>query len=134
MSSIYAALHLALEGRPLAANGRYVVRDWVHVHDVARAIIDLLIAPNLNYDVYNVTGEALTTEQLLKAVTAAVRGTSVDWVESASNANVPLLTERIPAPLSIDRLTADIGFRPRYSTREGIHAYAAWLRRRATPS
>ncbi len=130
MSSIYLALHLALEGTPLTANGRSVLRDWVHVSDVARAIVDLLAAPRLHHHTYNVTSEAVKTEQVLNAVVAAVPGTTVGWVESASNANVPLFSELVPAPLSIDRLQADIGFKPRFSVVEGVSAYADWLRRR----
>jgi nucleoside-diphosphate-sugar epimerase len=132
MSSVYLALHLALHGTPLTANGRSVIRDWVHVSDVARAIVDLLAAPRLGHHTYNVTSEAVTTEQLLNAVAAAVPGTTVGWVELASNANVPLFSELAPAPLSIDRLQADIGFKPRYSVIEGVNAHANWLRRRTS--
>lgn len=130
MSSIYLALHLALDGTPLRANGRSVIRDWVHVSDVAHAIIHLLAAPRLDHHTYNVTGEAVTTEQLLTAAVAAVPGATVDWVESVSNANVPVFSEQVPAPLSVERLKADIGFAPRYSVDEGVNAYAAWLRSR----
>jgi UDP-glucose 4-epimerase len=130
MSSIYLALHLALAGAPLRANGRSVIRDWVHASDVAGAIVDLLDGQCLNYDTYNVTGEAVTTERLLQAVVAVIPGTTVDWVQSASVANVPVFSEQVPAPLSIDRLRADVGFAPRYSLVEGVSAYAAWLRGR----
>jgi UDP-glucose 4-epimerase len=130
MSSVYLALHLALHGTPLTANGRSVIRDWVHVSDVVRAIVDLMEAPRLNHHTYNVTSEAVTTEQLLNAVVAAVPGATVGWVELASTANVPLFSEQVPAPLSIDRLKTDIGFEPRYAVVEGVNAYANWLRSR----
>jgi UDP-glucose 4-epimerase len=130
MSSLYLALHHALAGKPLTANGRSIIRDWVHVTDVARAIVDVLTAPRLGHQTYNVTGEAVTMEQLLYAVVAAVPGATVDWVEAPSNANVPVFTEQVPAPLSIERLKADVGFVPRYSVIEGVSAYADWLRSR----
>jgi UDP-glucose 4-epimerase len=132
MSSVYLALHLAIQGTPLTANGRSVIRGWVHVTDVARAVVDLLTAPRLHHHTYNVTGEAVKTEQVLNAVVAAVPGTTVGWVESASNANVPLFSDLVPAPLSIERLQADIEFKPQFSVVEGIDAYANWLRSRTS--
>lgn len=130
MSTVHAAIRLALAGEPLrtpaaAAERR---RDWIHGQDAARAMIALLAAPSPSHRIYNLSGAAVTTERLLAAVAAAVPGTRIEWVSDREQANVP-----VPGPdaagrnLDCRRLRDDIGVRPPIGIEAGVRDEVARL-------
>ncbi len=93
---------------------RPACRDWLYVRDAVAGIMALLDAGTLPHDVYNVAAGyewPLTAwcEQL------QARYPGFRWALAASEAaNVNLFDRADRAPLSIARLCADTGFRPRF--------------------
>ena len=103
--------------------------DYVHVEDVARAIIALLRAPRLRYSTYNIAQGVTTTI-----------GELVDWaaekapgfhaqVSAASEADI-VQDESLRAGMwgayDISRISTETGWRPR-PVREALHAYMDWI-------
>ena len=127
MSPVYNAVHLALSGQPIRCNDRYAPRDHVHVHDVAHAISLVLHTPDLAHDIYNIAGDNVTTEALLAAVAAAVPDTSIEWVDSAEDANFPV-SAAVRGPLDMSRLRADTGYVQRFGIEDGVAEYVGWVR------
>lgn len=123
MSTVHAAIRLALAGEPLRAPAAAAERrrDWIHGQDAARAMIALLAAPAPSHHVYNLSGAAVTTERLLAAVAAAVPGTRIEWVGDRDRANVPA-PGAAAAGRNLDcrRLRDDLGVRPPIGIEAGV--------------
>lgn len=84
-------------------------RDWVYSRDVAGAVLALIDKGTPRFDLYHV-GPG-TTWKLSEW--AAALGASVSVGNSP---NVDLFGDRDRAMLVIERLTADLGYRPRFTT------------------
>lgn len=56
MSSICTLVRLAVQGKPTKVDAVEERRHYVHTWHVARGIVDLLQAPSLAHEVYNVSG------------------------------------------------------------------------------
>jgi UDP-glucose 4-epimerase len=122
--------HLAVQGTPcVRVNTLAAAGDYVHVEDVARAIIALLRAPRLRYSTYNIAQGVTTTI-----------GELVDWaaekapgfhaqVSAASEADI-VQDESLRAGMwgayDISRISTETGWRPR-PVREALHAYMDWI-------
>jgi UDP-glucose 4-epimerase/UDP-glucuronate 4-epimerase len=129
MSAVHIALELALAGQPLRCLAPQHSRDWIHGRDAARAMIALLRSATLSHGVYNLGGEAIAMERLLRAVAAAVPGSTVEWVDRPEAANVP--SNRDPDAfrnMDTGRLRRDVGFQQSIGIDEGIRETADWLR------
>lgn len=126
MSHVYRAVHLALRGETLRCNNPAAVYDWVSGEDVGQALLQLLTAPDLTRDTYNLAGEATTMERMVRAVTAAIPGSRVVW-GSAEDANLPVPARNPRGPLDASALERDTGYRPRRTIESGIRAYVAAL-------
>lgn len=122
--------HWAREGRGrLRVNSLDGAGDYVHVEDVAGAILKLLAAPRLSYGVYNIASGSLTRV-----------GDFIDWaaerfpgftgeVVPAAEADLvqdPSLKDGMWGAYDIARLQTDTGWRPR-PARQAFHAYLDWL-------
>lgn len=122
--------HAAVEGRHvLTVNAFEGVGDYIHVRDVARALIALLEAPRLTYSVYNVAYGALTSVADFIAWAAerypGFHG-ALAPAETAELVQDPNLRDGMWGAYDISRLTADTGWRPR-PAREAFHDYLGWL-------
>ena len=122
--------HLAVQGTGcVRVNTLTAVGDYIHVEDVARAVIALLQSPRLRYATYNVAQGVTTTI-----------GELVEWAAE----KVPGFHARISAPADADivqqerqragmwgaydisRICAETGWKPR-PVREALHAYMDWI-------
>jgi UDP-glucuronate 4-epimerase len=91
---------------------------YVHVDDVASAIITALDAKHLPRRVYNVgSGEALTLPQIVHAAAPILPNLQVSLTPGADD--VP---DR-QTEFSITRIAEDLGWRPRFSLADGLAAY-----------
>lgn len=130
MSTVYTALRLALAGEPLraAAPAAGWRRDWLHGQDAARAMAALLRAAAPRHNLYNLSGEPISTARLLDAVAAAVPGTRIEWVDDPGRANVPA-PDAAAAGRNLDcrRLRRELAVAPEIGIEAGIRAEAARL-------
>ncbi|HEX4152214.1 MAG TPA: NAD(P)-dependent oxidoreductase [Steroidobacteraceae bacterium] len=122
--------HLALEGRPVVrVNTLDAVGDYIHVEDVARAIVSLLNAPRLNYSAYNVAcGTTASIGDIVGWVAQKVPGFGAQIAPpgEADLVQDPLLKEGMWGAYDISRIGMETGWKPR-PTREALHAYMDWI-------
>jgi UDP-glucuronate 4-epimerase len=94
------------------------IYHYIYVDDVARAILATLDARELPHRVYNIgSGEAMTMQAILEAVTAAnpqMRGRLV-----AGKDDVP----DVQTAFDISLIDEDLGWRPRFTVGQGVAAY-----------
>jgi UDP-glucuronate 4-epimerase len=109
--------------------GRDFHRQYVHVDDVADAILLALDAAAFSQPAYTITGDSFLT---LGQVAATVRKVlpRADITMEAGRDPVDDVQERF----DISAAAADLGYRPRVALEDGVRSYAAWLaaRRSAT--
>ncbi|HZE43499.1 MAG TPA: NAD(P)-dependent oxidoreductase [Steroidobacteraceae bacterium] len=122
--------HCALEGRgPLRVNSLDGVGDYIHVEDVARAVLRLLAAPRLAYRAYNIASG--TTSSVRDFVAWAAEKVPAFQAEVAPAAEAdlvqdPTLKDGMWGAYDISRIQAETGWRPR-PVRQAFHAYMDWL-------
>jgi nucleoside-diphosphate-sugar epimerase len=99
-------------------------RDWLYSRDVAGTLLALIDKTNPRFDLYHVgPGTTWPLSQWATALGAGVR--------VGDAANVDLFGDRDRAMLAIDRLTGDLGYRPRFTSAAACAAdYLKWA---ATP-
>lgn len=122
----------ALRNEPIVATqaGLDFARDWTYIDDTARGIEAALFAPQLSYDVYNLSsGVSQSIQEIIDATAEVVPGTRVRVTDDPDEVNINLISGKPRGPLSIERLVADVGFRPEVGLREGVQAFIAWWRR-----
>jgi UDP-glucose 4-epimerase len=122
--------HMAVEGRAcVRVNTLEAVGDYIHVEDVARAIVLLLRAPRLRYTSYNIAQGVTTTLGELVGWAAekapgfraqVCTGSDVDILQD------PALRSGMWGAYDISRLTAETGWKPR-PAREAFHGYMDWI-------
>jgi UDP-glucose 4-epimerase len=122
--------HMALDGVPrVRVNTLDAVGDYIHVEDVARAMVSLLKSPQLHYGVYNIaSGTTTTIADLISWAAEKVPGFAAEVVPAAEADIVqdPTLKDGMWGAYDISRITAETAWRPR-STRAGLHAYMDWI-------
>jgi nucleoside-diphosphate-sugar epimerase len=128
MSLAYEVVRLALAGEEIRLAHLDHVRDWILAEDLGRAILAVLDAPALPHRIYNLAGDRGYTHRELLDTLGRVVPVRYRQVPDA-DANVPpRQTQKRRGPLSIARLTADTGYRPRYSLEAGLRHYVEWVR------
>ena len=127
LSPILQVTALAAEGRTavLPRRGR---RDWIYSRDVAAALVALLDAPMPMLRVYNVgLGREWSVEDWCAKLVTAFPGFTYCLAGKRTPANIDYQGDRDRAPLAIDRLARDVGFRPRFGLDEAFSDYLDWL-------
>ena len=111
------------EARKSVVLPRDTPRDWVYSRDVAGAVLALIDKASPRFDLYHVgPGTTWPLSQWATALGATVR------VGAAPN--VDLFGDRDRAMLAIARLTADLGYRPRFTSAAACaEDYLRWLNR-----
>jgi UDP-glucose 4-epimerase len=121
---------LALDGaRRVRVNTLDAIGDYVHVEDVARAIIALMAVPRLRYSCYNIaSGQTSSIRDIVGWVTEKVPGFAAEVVapELADVLQDPTLRDGMWGAYDISRICAETSWRPR-APREAMHAYMEWL-------
>jgi UDP-glucose 4-epimerase len=122
--------HSALEGRgPLRVNSLDGVGDYIHVEDVARAVLSLLAAPRLAYSVYNIASGTTSSVSDFVAWAAEKAPGFKAQVVAPGDADLvqdPMLKDGMWGAYDISRIQAETGWHPR-PMRQAFHAYMAWL-------
>jgi UDP-glucose 4-epimerase len=122
--------HCALEGSGrLRVNSFDGLGDYIHVEDVARAILSLLTAPRLAYSVYNIaSGTTSSVGDFVAWAAEKVPGFQAEVVPAADADLVqdPMLKDGMWGAYDISRIQAETGWRPR-PVRQAFHAYMDWL-------
>jgi UDP-glucose 4-epimerase len=122
--------YMALDGiKRIRVNTLDAVGDYIHVEDVASAIIALLRAPRLRYSAYNVAcGETTTIGDLIGWAAEKVPGLAAEIVEpeAADVLQDPNLRDGMWGAYDIARISAETGWRPR-PMRTAFQAYMDWI-------
>jgi len=104
------------------------LRDWVYARDVAQAVLLLLDAPRLNHPVYNVgSGFRWTIEDWCRRLVARHPQLKHRLSSDPAECNIDLHGPLDRAPLAIDRLNQELGYRPRYDLDAAFTDLMAWL-------
>lgn len=127
MSSPCLAAHLALAGETLKPNAPHVTQCFIHAMDVAKGVRLVLTTSELKHDTFNLAGEPVPQERMIKAVTSAVPSTRVEWVDSEDEANIPLSAGSGQIAFDNSRMWRETGFQPDYRIETGIEQYVEWL-------
>ena len=122
--------HMAVDGvKRVRVNTLTAVGDYIHVEDVARAIVSLLRAPALRYSAYNVAaGATATVGDLVGWAAEKVPGFHAE-ITAAGEADIlqdATQWDGMWGAYDISRITAETGWKPR-PVREGLHAYMDWI-------
>jgi UDP-glucose 4-epimerase len=122
--------HMAVEGvKRVRVNTVDAVGDYIHVEDVARAIVSLLHAPRLRYSAYNIAmGHTATLGNL---VSWAAEKYPSFHAEIAAAAEADILqdsrnSDGMWGAYDIARITSETGWTPR-PVREAFHGYMDWI-------
>jgi UDP-glucose 4-epimerase len=122
--------HMALDGiRCVRVNTLDAVGDYIHVEDVASAIVALLRAPHLRYSAYNIAcGATASIRDMVGWAAEKVPGFRAEIVpaEQADIVQDPTLRDGMWGAYDISRLGAETGWKPR-PMREALHAYMDWI-------
>jgi UDP-glucose 4-epimerase len=117
-------VHAAVEGKPghfdrIPAGDEH---DYCYVKDAGAGLALLQTAPALRHRVYNVgSGRATSNEQLAAAVRKAVPSADIELGTGKPATQ--------PSPyMTLDRMTADTGYKPQYDIESAIADYVAFLR------
>src|SRR5579871_1369999 len=122
--------HLAVAGAGrVRVNTLDAVGDYVHVEDVARAILALLRLEQVRYSAYNIAaGRATRLGELVAWAAERYPGFHAEVV-SAEDADIvqdPSRSDGMWGAYDVSRIGAETGWRPR-PVREALHAYMEWI-------
>jgi UDP-glucose 4-epimerase len=123
--------HLAAAGvQRVRVNTLAAVGDYIHVEDVAGAIVSLLRAPALRYGAYNIgAGATATVGELIDWAAEKAPGFHGEIV-AANEADIlqdASLRDGMWGAYDVSRIHAETGWKPR-PVREALHAYMDWIR------
>jgi nucleoside-diphosphate-sugar epimerase len=128
MSQVWTAVHRAKEGKPLLVASPDYVLDFTYVRDIAEGIAELLLTPNLTYNVYNVSGgSGYSLMELAKTVARTIPGTEVILTDKQSDDALFAKQGSRAGRLDNARLRNETMFVPAYSLESGLIDYVSWL-------
>lgn len=127
--SIRRMLTDAMAGRSTQfLTGASALRQYVHVEDVASALVALLDAPVLKRRVYNVSGDDFRPfASVADAVRALVPNASISIGDTPDPEDPPM------GQLSTEALRQDTAWRPALPLEEGLARYRDWLAQNESP-
>lgn len=122
--------HMALEGVKCArVNTLDAVGDYIHVEDVAAAVVSLLRARQLHYSVYNIAcGVTASIRDMVGWAAEKVPGFRAEVVpaEQADIVQDPTLRDGMWGAYDVARIASETGWRAR-PMRAALHAYMDWI-------
>src|SRR5215470_10401314 len=129
--------HMALDGvECVRVNTLDAVGDYIHVEDVASAIVSLLRARHLRYSAYNIAcGATSSIRDMVGWAAEKVPGFRAEIVpaEQADIVQDPTRSDGMWGAYDISRISAETGWKPR-PMREALHAYMDWIAAERSPS
>ena len=135
LSAPYQLGQLILRRQPIRTNSLEAGGDWIHAGDVARALVGLLRAGRLRYQVYNVaSGQFTTIRELIEGLRLDVPDLDVAVV-SETEANLycdPSHRGGRWGAYSISRVAEELGWKPT-PIQCALRAYLVWLRENPVP-
>jgi UDP-glucuronate 4-epimerase len=116
----------ALAGKPTRIPyGRGFHRQYIHVDDVAAALVAAVDRPNPPRRTYSLTGGTyLTFEEIADTVKRLLPNAQIELGEG------PDPDDGIQPRFDISAAERDLGFRPSLTFEKGVAQYAAWLKNR----
>lgn len=122
--------HMAVAGvKRVRVNTLESVGDYVHVEDVARAIVALLHVDQVRYGVYNVaTGRTTRLGELVQWAAEKYPGLHAE-ITPADEADIvqdPTRVDGMWGAYDISRISMATGWEPR-PVRDALHAYMDWI-------
>jgi nucleoside-diphosphate-sugar epimerase len=122
--------HMAVAGvKRVRVNTLEAVGDYVHVEDVARAIVALLRLEHVRYGAYNIAmGHTTRLGDLVEWAAEKYPGfhAEITPAEAADIVQDPARIDGMWGAYDISRISAETGWRPR-PVREALHAYMDWI-------
>ena len=125
------AAQLAVRGQTAILPATEAWRDWIYSRDVASGLTAVLEAPAPHHNLYHLSSGV------------DWRGSFAHWCEVLKNAypryswriavegerpNVSFVLERDRAPMQIERMVQDIGFKPRFGPGAAYDDYIGWIK------
>ena len=111
---------------------RPVMRDWLYAPDAAAAVAAALEAQALQHGLYHVgPGHAYSVLEWGEALAALRPGWRCRLAAPGETSNVDPQGERDRAPLAVERIAADIGYRTRYRLQASVEHLNAWAGKRS---
>ena len=132
MSALYQWTGQAVRGEPLSVQGESIDprdgRDYTYVTDIARGLQNVLDAPDLPHDLYNLTAGIWLTYREILATVAEMAPNSELAPQADSGDAMDTATDSVTGrgPLSGHRLWHDLGWQPEYDLRAGLADYLQW--------
>ncbi|HEY5796331.1 MAG TPA: NAD(P)-dependent oxidoreductase [Bosea sp. (in: a-proteobacteria)] len=121
-------LAAAVAGEP-AILPRAGLRDWIYAPDVADAVLAVAGAPRLGHGVYNVsTGRRFSMLDWGHRLATSFPGFVCRLAEPGEAATIDFHGPSDRAPLAVERIAGDLGWRARTSGLESADRLAAWWR------
>jgi UDP-glucuronate 4-epimerase len=113
----------AQAGRPTHfPYGRDFHKQYVHVDDVADAVLLALDAPRFGQRAYTISGDSYLTFSEVATVVRKVLPAADISIDAGGD---PM--DDLQARFDISAAARDLGYRPRIALEDGIRSYAAWL-------
>jgi len=121
---------LAIRGESALVPASESWRDWIYSRDVATGLVAVLKARSPRYTMYHLSAGC------------DWHGSFIDWCETLRKAfpkfswrvvasgeqpNVSFPRDRDRTPMDIGRIVDDIGFKPRFGSREAYADYVEWI-------
>ncbi len=127
LSTILQVTTCGVRGSPAILPRIVGRKDWVYSRDIAEAIVALLDAQRLSHDVYNISsGVAWTVNDWCEKLKKRYPDFTFRMTDREQEINCHYSTPD-RAPLSIRRLTDDIGFHTKFGLDEAFEDYMQWI-------
>ena len=109
----------AIDGKKLTiyGDGEYT-RDYIHLEDITRAIINALVTKNLGGQTFNLGGETITVNQIANMVLEEYEKTTGKKTETINTQ--PRLGETKEFSYDLEKTRSMLGLTNKWTVREGI--------------
>ena len=125
MSVLYECTSQAVRGTPISVGDRSLGRDYTYVTDTATGICEVLDAPALSHEVYNITAGRRVSLGDVIDVLQEIRPSLV-ILDDPSKVYGNLYPGYVRGILDGSRLRDDLGFNPAFDLASGIGDYLHW--------
>jgi UDP-glucose 4-epimerase len=103
------------------------VRDWIYAPDVARAVLAVAQAQTLQHRLYNISASERWSALAWGEYLASIRpGFACRLAEPGETPNINLHSDADRAPLSVERIRAELGWKADVGLAESVTRLEAW--------